>query len=149
MVTSNEDLSHEIFELLAKQARDYEEKLQELSSKKRRVSGLQFELARRLKEVIQPVLNVLGPSWELNLGRNWVLTGSGFALRTETGRTFRSPNCDQIDAEFLQPLREQLFELSEEVKRRTAETEGLIGVIDPVLADLEPWGKVLGIEMES
>ena len=149
MVGSNEGELHETFAQLAGQVRVYEERLEELNSKKKRVATLQFELVRRFKAVISPMLYVLGPQREISLGRNWVLTGSGFAVKTEGARKFGDPSIDQIDAEFLRPLGEQLFELSEEINRRTSETGGQILTVDPLLADLETWAKVFGIENES
>lgn len=146
MVGSNEGELHELFAQLAGQVRGYEGKVEDLNSKKGRIASLQFELLRRLRAVIPPVLYVLGPQREINLGRNWILTGSGFAVKTGNGRIFKDPGEDQIDAEFLQPLGEQLSELSEELKRRTAQIEDQINIIDPLLGDLEPWAKVFGIE---
>ncbi len=149
MVGSNEGELHELFAQLAGQVRDYTGKLEELDSKKRQTISLQFELVRRLKTVIPAVLTVLGPQREVSLGRNWALTSSGFSVKNEGARTYKNPDMDQIDAEFLGPLGEQLSELSEELKRRTVETEGQVNTVDLVLADLEPWAKVFGIEMES
>lgn len=122
-----------------------------VQAKAKQVIDLKYGLYQKIMEVIPPALGIIPGSREISLGKNWMITVSGISRRTRTGMSSSDADSfvEQIDAEVLEPLREQLPILIEEFRKKAEAAKVGSLAPDSELETLTELAKLLGIKTDQ